>query len=86
MTAKSVGWDILSRRVGRTAGKSLVNEGISDVEEVVERERKCEHKDAVLRQRTRWNLEKALRYRGEEEVKNLVHKAESHIVCGFTAV
>lgn len=82
MTARSVGWDVLSRRVGRASGKDLVNKGISDVEGTVEKERQGEQKDegAVLRQRTRWNLEKVLRYRGEEAVKGLVHKAESHIV------
>lgn len=80
MTAMSVGWDILSKRVGRTTGKNLVNGGVSDVEEIVERERERGRKDVVLRQRTRWNMEKVLRYRGEEAVKDLVHKAESHIV------
>lgn len=80
MTARSVGWDVLSRRVGRTPGKELVNVGVSDVGEIVESERGHEEKKVVLRQRTRWNLEKVLRYRGEEGVQNLVHKAESHIV------
>ena len=82
MTARSVGWDVLSKRVGQTSGKDLVNQGVSDVNQIVERERNRgpEEKQVVLRQRTRWNLEKVLRYRGEEGVKDLVHKAESHIV------
>jgi len=79
MTAKSVGWDILSKRVGPTQGKDLVNKGISGVEEIVERERERGRKEVVLRPRTRWNLEKVLRYRDEEGVKGLVHKAEGHI-------
>lgn len=82
MTAMSVGWDILSRRVGQTSGKDLINEGVSDLEELVERERKCGTKEEseVLRQKTRWNLKKVLRYRGEEGVQDLVRKAENHIV------
>ena len=80
MTAKSVGWDVLSKRVGRTPGKALVNQGVSDLGDIIEREREGGQKDVVLRQRTRWNLEKVLRYRGEEGVKGLVDKAETHIV------
>ena len=83
MTAMSVGWDILGRHVGRTPGKVLVNQGVKDVEEIVDQERKREPEDegGVLRRRTRWNLAKVLRYRGNEDVQHLVHKAESHIVC-----
>ena len=82
MTARSVGWDILSKRVGQTPGKDLVNEGVRDLEELVERERKRggKKKSEVLRQRTRWNLKKVLRYRGEEGVQDLARKAENHIV------
>ena len=35
MTAMSVGWDILSRHIGRTPVKALVDQGISDVENIV---------------------------------------------------
>ena len=80
MTAMSVGWDILNSRVGRTSGKNLVNKGVTDVEQIVVGEQERGHKGDVLRQRTRWNLEKVLRYRGKEGVKELVHKAGSHIV------
>lgn len=82
MTAKSVGWDILSKRVGQTPGKDLINGGVSDLKELVETERNrgVEKKSEVLRQRTRWNLKKVLQYRGEEGVRDLARKAESHIV------
>lgn len=81
MTAMSVGWDVLSTRVGRTPGKVLVNQGVGDVEEIVDQERKREPEDerGVLRRRTRWNLAKVLRYRENEGVQDFVHKAESHI-------
>jgi len=82
MTAKSVGWDILSKRVGQTPGKDLINGGVSNLKTLVETERNCgaEQKSEVLRQRTRWNLKKVLRYRGDEGVQDLARKAESHIV------
>jgi len=82
MTAKSVGWDVLSKRVGQTPGKDLINKGVANLGELVETERNrgAEKKSEVLRQRTRWNLKKVLRYRGEEGVQDLARKAESHIV------
>jgi hypothetical protein len=85
MTAMSVGWDILGKRVGLTPGKDLVNRGVSDVQDIINMERKLgpKEEEGVLRQKTRWNLEKVLRYRAKEGVKDLVHKAESHIVCGL---
>lgn len=81
MTAMSVGWDVLSKRVGQTPGKELINQGVADLEELVERERKHGTKEPeVLRRRTWWNLKKVLRYKGEEGVQDLARKAENHIV------
>ena len=84
MTAMSVGWDVLSKRVGKTSGKDLVNEGVTGLDELIEKERKrgAKEEGEVLRQKTLWNLKKVLRYRGEEGAQGLVHKAESHIVRG----
>jgi hypothetical protein len=78
----SVGWDILSKRVGQTPGKDLVNGGVTNLEELVERERKrgAKKQSETLRLKTRWNLKKVLRYRGEEGVQDLARKAENHIV------
>jgi len=82
MTAMSVGWDVLSKRVGETPGGELINKGVTGLEELVEKERKRgdEKEGGMLRQRTRWNLTKVLRYRGEEGVQDLARKAGSHIV------
>ena len=82
MTAKSVGWDILSKRVGETLGKDLINKGVTGLGKLVEMERKrgAEKKSGMLRQRTRWNLMKVLRYRSEDAVQDLARKAENHIV------
>ena len=84
MTAMSVGWDILSKRVGQTSAKDLINRGATDLEELVEseRNREAQKKGEVLRQRTLWNLKKVLRYRDEEGVQDLARKAGNHIVRG----
>jgi len=81
MTAMSVGWDLLSKRMGQASGKDLVNEGVTGLGELAETEQKrgTQEESEVLRQRTLWNLKKVLRYRGEEGVQGLARKAESHI-------
>jgi hypothetical protein len=64
---------------------------VKDVEETVERERKLalgeakakaegEGGEGELRERTRWNLRKALRYRSSEDVKRFGDKVQEHMV------
>ena len=66
----------------------MVNEGVSNVEDVVEREQhlRPEAKGA-LRPKTRWNLQKVLRYRPGNATSELTSKAQEHIVslhrCGY---
>lgn len=90
MTARATGWDVLSSRLLKTPSspRALVEEGVKDVEETVERERKLALGEGEgrgrgakgeLRQRTRWNLRKALRYRSSEDVKRFGDKVQEHM-------
>ncbi|KAL4242196.1 bacterial ribosomal protein bL17 family protein [Abortiporus biennis] len=80
MTARAVGWDILSKRVGEASPKDLVENGINDVDEVIARERILPPKArGELRQATRWNLQKVLKFRKEDASVELQAKAEDHI-------
>ena len=69
--------------------RALVKVGVKDVEETIERERaralaldECEGggEEGELRERTRWNLRKALRYRSSEDVKRFGDKVQEHMV------
>jgi len=102
MAARAAGWDILSSRLKKTNSSSssssssspraLVEGGLKDVEETIERERAlalAENAEgggkgkgegaSELRQRTRWNLRKALRYRSSEDVKRFGDKVQEHM-------
>ena len=91
MAARATGWDVYfsSRLVDtRSSPRALVEGGVKDVEETVERERKLALGEAEaeaedegeLRERTRWNLRKALRYRSSEDVKRFGDKVQEHMV------
>jgi large subunit ribosomal protein L17 len=93
MAARATGWDVLSSRLVKTRSspRALVEGGVKDVEETVERERKLalgeakakaegEGGEGELRERTRWNLRKALRYRSSEDVKRFGDKVQEHMV------
>ena len=103
MTARAAGWDVLSSRLVETreSPRRLVEVGVKDVGETIERERKvalgmvggggeAEGKSkgkgegkGELRERTRWNLRKALRYRSSEDVKRFGDKVQEHMVRPF---
>jgi hypothetical protein len=72
--------------------RALVEAGVKGVEETIERERLRAlsgegegeggggGREGELRQRTRWNLRKALRYRSSEDVKRFGDKVQEHMV------
>lgn len=82
MTARAVGWDLLSKRLGDAGPRELAKTGLKDVEDVVNHERKSEATgwNGELRPMTRWSLKKVLRFRGDEGVSELVKKTEDHLV------
>jgi hypothetical protein len=82
MAARATGWDVLSARLKDQSARELVKEGARDVEATIERERAVEEGgEGTLRQRTRWNVRKALRYRSSEDVKQFAEKVQGHMVC-----
>jgi large subunit ribosomal protein L17 len=92
MAARATGWDVLSSRI-RTGSeeepRALVEAGVKDVGETIERERaralngNGENGRGELRERTGWNLRKALRYRSSEDVKRFGDKVQEHMVRRF---
>jgi len=93
MTARATAWDVLSSRLkkspsgsgsGSCSPRELVEMGVKDVEETIGRERALGESgvegEGELRQLTRWNLRKALRYRSSEDVKRFGDKVQEHMV------
>jgi len=82
ITARSVGWEVLGKRVAKVGdAKTLINTGVQDVNRVIETERNMPNGQygGDLRPKTRWNLQKVLRYRTPAAVAELEKRAEDHI-------
>ncbi|KAH8993219.1 mitochondrial ribosomal protein L17 [Lactarius hatsudake] len=81
MAARATGWDVLSERLKSQSARALVKHGVGDVGDTVGRERALAEgqEGGKLRPRTRWNLQKALRYRSAEDVKLFEDKVQEHM-------
>ncbi|KAI0094754.1 mitochondrial ribosomal protein L17 [Irpex rosettiformis] len=80
MTARAVGWEMLSKRIEHATPEELRAAGPSGVKDVLDEERQ-RHPDerGQLRSTTRWNLQKVLRFRSKDAVEQLQQKAEDHM-------
>lgn len=80
VTARAVGWELLASKLKTTPPRTLINNGVHDVENVIKQEQGLGMKDSGdLRPTTRWNLQKVLRFRPEGALQTLGKKAEEHI-------
>ncbi|KAI0319382.1 mitochondrial ribosomal protein L17 [Amylostereum chailletii] len=80
MTARAVGWDLLSRKLKAKSPAKIVSEGVTGVEAAVVRERAlAADAKGELRPLTRWNLQKTLKYRPRTAIQTLGKKAGEHI-------
>ncbi|KAF7307002.1 hypothetical protein MIND_00493000 [Mycena indigotica] len=80
MTSRAVGWDVLRQRLKGKKPAALVNEGGQGTFQIVANERQLGPSDSgLLRPMTRWNLQKVLKYRGENAAEQLSRKAEDYI-------
>lgn len=88
MTARATGWEILARTVGDRHKQAdgmlgMVNEGVSDLQQIVEREKNIPFgkRGGLLKGKTRWNLQKVLRFRDETAVNQFSQEAKDYTVC-----
>jgi len=80
MTARAVGWELVGKRIAKVEPRSLVNEGVDGLEEVIEKERGLEFgRKGDLRPKTRWSLQKVLRFRKDDAAAELKDRAQEHI-------
>ncbi|GBE78219.1 54S ribosomal protein L8, mitochondrial [Sparassis crispa] len=79
MTARAVGWELVGKRLGKGGPRALAKTGVEGVEDVVVEERSLEPNErGELRQWTRWNLQKVLKFRKNDALVELVAKAKDH--------
>ncbi|KZT05956.1 mitochondrial ribosomal protein L17 [Laetiporus sulphureus 93-53] len=79
MTARAVAFELLGKRVQHGGPQDVARSGIPNVEEVIEREREL-GPDARgdLRPKTRWYLQKVLRFRSEDAINDMAAIAQDH--------
>lgn len=82
MTARAVGWELLAKQIKQDGPRQAMSGGVEGVRDLIEQELRTGPKEkGELRERTRWNLQKVLKFRGEGAVAELQKKAEDHMVC-----
>ena len=83
MTARAIGFELVRTRLQRSNNlEHIVNEPAKGTEEMLQKEAQLEYgQSGKLRPKTRWNLQKALKFRGPEAVKDLSQKVAQYSVC-----
>lgn len=85
MTSRAIGWDILKKKLAGNTNTSLVNNTHADIPQILQKETLLSSKrHGLLREKTRWNLQKLLKYRSSHAVDEIAEKAATHIVRSFT--
>ncbi|KAF5313998.1 hypothetical protein D9611_006878 [Ephemerocybe angulata] len=80
MTARAVGWEIVQNKIAKEKLSTVVTGGAQEAKDILEAEQRIEYgeKGGLLRPKTRWNVQKLLRFRGAEALEELSGKAAEH--------
>ncbi len=81
ITSRAVGWEMLKNKLKEEEPLSLIQKGAPDAQKFIQHERGLdENSSGVLRPKTRWNLQKILRYKGQDGTITLGRKVEEYFV------
>ena len=84
MTSRAIGWDLLKKKLSGNTNTSLVNNTHADIPQILQKETLLPSKHrGLLREKTRWNLRKLLKYRRSHAVDEIAEKAATHMVSSF---
>ncbi|EIN14207.1 ribosomal protein L17 [Punctularia strigosozonata HHB-11173 SS5] len=85
MTARATGWELLARTIGERKRQGdgmlgVVNEGVGDLQQIVETEKDIPFgkQGGLLKGKTRWNLQKALRFRDKTAITQFSQEAKDY--------
>ncbi|KAF7784385.1 hypothetical protein Agabi119p4_550 [Agaricus bisporus var. burnettii] len=80
LTSRAVGWDVMRRRLMGTKVSKLVNDPHGDMQQILKTEAQAPYKShGLLREKTRWNLQKLLKYRDTNALPAMAEKASDHM-------
>jgi len=81
MTSRALGMELLKEKLKSRSPQSITDFGLGKTANLVRAEQNLQAEDkGILRPMTRWNLQKVLRYRGQEGVRQISEKATQHAV------
>jgi hypothetical protein len=81
MTSRAIGWEVLKEKLHSDKPVGIINKGMQGVKELVDSERALQFgQEGKLRPKTRWNLQKVLKYRDAGAVREIGVKAGDHVV------
>ncbi|KAK0233148.1 mitochondrial ribosomal protein L17 [Armillaria fumosa] len=79
ITSRAIGWEMLKNKLKAEEPLSLIQKGAPDAQKLIQHERGLdENSSGVLRPKTRWNLQKVLRYKGQDGTIILGRKVEEY--------
>jgi hypothetical protein len=81
LTARAVGREVLKEKLKTSAPVSIINRGAEGIRELItKRTSNSGESDDLLRPKTRWNVQKILKFRDQNASMELSRKAGSYIV------
>lgn len=85
MTSRAVGWEVLRDKLRNQRPEAIINIGGKGTQDIIEREKRLEfgEEGGILRPKTRWNLQKILKYRDSAASGEFSRKAAEYVVCYF---
>ncbi|KAF5377438.1 hypothetical protein D9615_005329 [Tricholomella constricta] len=81
ITSRAIGWEMLKDKLTSQKPVSIINKGAEGAQQVVEAERNMKMKESggLLRPKTRWNLQKILKYRDPSASAELSQKVGDYM-------
>jgi large subunit ribosomal protein L17 len=82
LTSRAIGWEILKDKLKGKRPEAVINAGAQQTLDVVKVEKDMQFKErGILRPKTRWALQKVLKFRDKEAISDLSKKATEYVVC-----
>jgi len=80
MTSRAIGWELLKDKLKSQRPEAIINSGADETRALVEQERSLPlgSKGGILRPKTRWNLQKVLRFRDNSATPELSKKVDDY--------
>lgn len=81
ITARAIGREILQDKLRAEKPLDLIKTGVHGTQNIIESERALEYgRNGLLRPKTRWNMQKMLRFRNQDAVSQLSRNVGNYIV------